>query len=186
MVFCAYCEGVWIYWELLRYTADVGEFIQWQWRKSCVEDLGTWGTPWAFFSYIDDVPSSLGGKVAFATTSAIVFLCLVEDVPPRGKFEICVEFDPIFHPFWNFHDRSHNYIPTPISLEGLPESLRDNLNCGGWSHHHGDDVEGICGDECRKQLGTGDDEVKHENSQPEPVSTSASSVSLVLLTVDIG
>ena len=35
-------------------------------------------------------------------------------------------------------------------------------------------------------MGTSDDEVKHENDQPDPVSTTTCWVSLVILTVDIG
>ena len=47
---------------------------------------------------MESVSSSLGGMVYFTTSSVIAFLCLVGPVPPRGKFDICVEFDPGFHP----------------------------------------------------------------------------------------
>ena len=105
--------------------------------------------------------SSLGGKAYLATTSVIVFIYLVGPVPPRGKFDICVKFDPGFHPFLNFHDRLHTPLPPLIFVSGLIGYLGDNHPCDGCSHHNDDGVEGICCEELHQQLGTGDDEVKH-------------------------
>ena len=99
--------------------------------------------PWVFVAYTNGVSSSLGGKLFFATTSAILFLCFSGPVPPRGKFEICVEFDPGFNPFRNFHDISHTSLPPLISLSGLPNSLGYNHHCDGCSHYHDDNVGGI-------------------------------------------
>ena len=90
-------------------------------------------------------------------------------MPPRGKFEICVESYPGFYSFINCHDISHTSLWKLIFIEDLPGS-----HCDGFYHNNDDDVEGICFDECRKQVGTGDDEVKRENAQPDPVSTTAS------------
>ena len=106
-------------------------------------------------------------------------------MPPRGNFEICVKFDPGFHPFRNCHDRYHTSLPQLISLAGLPGSLRDKHHCDGCYCHHYYGVEGIYCEEFRKQVVNGDDEVKRENAQPDPVSTTASFSSLVLLTVDL-
>ena len=136
-------------------------------------------------AYTEGVPSSLVYKSFFATTYEIIFLCLVGHVPPRRKFYICVKFDPVFHPFINYHNRYHTSLPPLISLAGIPGSLRDNHHCDGCSHHHYDDVEGIYCDECQQQVGTGDYEIKRENAQPEPVFTTAGWVSLIFLTVDL-
>ena len=104
---------------------------------------------------MDSVSSSLGIKVLFSTTSLIVFMCLVEPVLPRGKFDICVKFDPELHSFRTFHDRSYTSLLPLISLVGLPGSLGDNHHCDDSSHHHYDDVEGTCCDELRHLVDTG-------------------------------
>ena len=83
---------------------------------------------------------SIGGEVLFATTSEIIFMCLMWPVPPIGKFEICVEVDPRFHLSRNFHDRSHTSLPLLISLVGIPGYLVDNHHCDGCSDHNDDDV----------------------------------------------
>ena len=54
--------------------------------------------PWALVANVDGVPSSLVSNVSIADASEIMFLCLVGPVPPRGKFVICVKFDPGFYP----------------------------------------------------------------------------------------
>ena len=72
-----------------------------------------------------------------------------------------------------------------VFLVDLPGSLGDNLHCGCCSHHHDDDVEGICCEEFRQKVDNGDDEVKLKNAQSKPVSTTSGCDSLVLLTVNI-
>ena len=113
-------------------------------------------------------------------------MCLVGPLSPRGKSEICVKFNPGFIPFINFHDIFHTYFSQLIPLTGFTEYLGDNHNFDGCFHHHDDDVEGILCYKYRNQLGTVNDEVKHENVQPEPVSTNNGWSSLIFLTINFG
>ena len=53
---------------------------------------------------MDNVSSYLGVNVSLATASAFLFVCLVGNVPPRGKFVVSVIFNPGFEPFLNCHD----------------------------------------------------------------------------------
>ena len=122
---------------------DVGGFIRKQGSKVCADDIWTLDTPREIVANTDGVSSSLVGDVYLATASTIMFLCLVGPVPPRGKFVICVKFNPGFNPFQNFHDRPHTSFPPLVYIEGLPGSLGDNHRCDGCSHNNDYDVEGI-------------------------------------------
>ena len=73
-----------------------------------------------------------------------------------------------------------------ICLTGLNGSLGDNHHCDVWSHHNDDDIEVIFCYEYRQQVGTGNDEVKSENAQPDTVSTTIFSSSLISLTIYFG
>ena len=101
----------------------------------------------------------------------------------RGKSDICVKFSYRFNPFRNVHNRPHTSFPQLIYLTGLPSYLGDNHHFVGCSHHDDDDVEVIYSHEYRHHVGTGNDEVKRENSKPEPVSTTPGLYSLISLII---